>query len=161
MLPKAEQRRISALGLAAKSKAAMERAEAYRVHLEWAPNHPGSFGWPIAFRGAAEKLNERQLPSPTGGRWCSMNVCAMACRLGLRERPSRLAREVLQGRVRAVWKKHPDLTGSQLIRNLRSEHPMGTTQAWDLLTECRQAALKHSTAHKQVGWRLDPKTATR
>jgi hypothetical protein len=78
MLPKAEQRRISALGRAAKSKAAMERAEAYRVHLEWALNHPGRFGRPITFRRAAERLNERQLPSPMGSRWCSMYVCAMA-----------------------------------------------------------------------------------
>jgi DNA invertase Pin-like site-specific DNA recombinase len=33
---KAWQRRVSALGRAALSKAAMERAEAYRLHIEWA-----------------------------------------------------------------------------------------------------------------------------
>jgi len=76
MLPKAQQRRISALGRAAKSKAAMERAVAYRVHLEWALNHPGRFGRPITFRGAAEKLNERQLPSPMGGRFHLPPLCA-------------------------------------------------------------------------------------
>ena len=138
MLPKAGQRRISALGRAAKSKAAMERAEAYRVHLERALNHPRRFGRPITFRGAAEKLNERQLPSPMGGRWCSMNVCALACRLGLRNPPRRLEHEALQRCIRAIWKQRPDLTGNQLIRDLRSEHPMGTSQAWELLRECRR-----------------------
>jgi hypothetical protein len=56
------RRRLQALAIAAKRKAALERAEAYRVHIEWALNHAGRFGRPISFRAAAGKLNERQLP---------------------------------------------------------------------------------------------------
>ena len=41
---KAWRRRVSALGRAALSEAAMERAEAYRLHIEWAPRQPGMYG---------------------------------------------------------------------------------------------------------------------
>ena len=57
---KAEQRRISALGRAAKSKAATDRAEAYCVHIEWALRQPGFYPERrISFNCAADKLNER------------------------------------------------------------------------------------------------------
>jgi DNA invertase Pin-like site-specific DNA recombinase len=39
-------------------KAAMERAEAYRVHIEWALNTRDRWGNPNSFSGAATKLNE-------------------------------------------------------------------------------------------------------
>ena len=65
---KAHQRRVSALGNAAIKKAAMERAEAYRLHVEWALRQPGIRGRPISLRCAAEKLNERNIESPKGGR---------------------------------------------------------------------------------------------
>jgi hypothetical protein len=154
-------RRLLALAAAGKRKAALERAEAYRVHIEWALSHPGKFGRPISFYAAAERLNARQLPSPMGGRWNSMNVCDMAVRLRLRERRARIPRKALRARVSALCKQHPDLTGNQLIMSLRSEHPMGTSQAWKLLRECRRAALRRSPVHKHVGWRLDHKTAKR
>jgi DNA invertase Pin-like site-specific DNA recombinase len=155
------RKRLQALAVAAKRKAALERAEAYRVHIEWALSHLGRFGRPISFRAAAEKLNERQLPASMGGRWTSMNVCDMAVRLRLRDRPARIPRKILKARVRALCKQDPDLTGKQLIMSLRSEHPMGTSQAWKLLRDCRRAAARRSPTHKHVGWRLDPKTATR
>jgi DNA invertase Pin-like site-specific DNA recombinase len=41
---KAWRRRVSALGSAALSKAALERAEAYRLHIEWAFRQPGVYG---------------------------------------------------------------------------------------------------------------------
>src|ERR1700730_15789594 len=49
---KAWRRRVSALGGAALSKAALERAEAYRLHIEWAFRQPGVYGStrPISFR---------------------------------------------------------------------------------------------------------------
>jgi DNA invertase Pin-like site-specific DNA recombinase len=99
---KAFRRRLQTLAIAGKRKAASERAEAYRVHIEWALNHPRRFGRPITFRAAAEKLSERQLPAPMGGRWCSTNLCDMARRLGLRDRPTRVTREVIQARVSAI-----------------------------------------------------------
>jgi DNA invertase Pin-like site-specific DNA recombinase len=67
---KAEQRRISALGRVAKTKAAMERAEAYRLHIECALRQPGFFPERrIYFNCAADKLNERNIEGPKGGVW--------------------------------------------------------------------------------------------
>jgi DNA invertase Pin-like site-specific DNA recombinase len=66
----AEERRASALGRAALTKAAMERAEAYRMHIEWVLRQPGlCAGRPISLRAAAQKLNDRNLESATGSRW--------------------------------------------------------------------------------------------
>ena len=64
---KAERRRIAALAAAAGAKAAMERAEAYRLHIEWALRQPGVNGRPITFCSAARKLNERNIESPRAG----------------------------------------------------------------------------------------------
>src|ERR1700692_2172161 len=57
------RRRLQACAAAALRKAAMERAEAYRVHIEWALGQPGFHGKPITFRGVGEKLNALQIPS--------------------------------------------------------------------------------------------------
>jgi hypothetical protein len=51
MHSKAFRRRLQACAAAALAKAAMERAEAYRVHIEWALSQPGLDGKPITFRG--------------------------------------------------------------------------------------------------------------
>jgi hypothetical protein len=66
---KAWQRRVSALGRAALSKAAVEGAEAYRLHIEWALRQPGMCGRPISRRAPANKLNERNIESAMGGCW--------------------------------------------------------------------------------------------
>src|SRR5271170_6466393 len=58
---KAWQRRVSALGRAALIQAANERAQAFRVYIEWALGQAGLPGRPISFRGAAIKLNERNI----------------------------------------------------------------------------------------------------
>src|SRR5258708_5226189 len=68
MQSKAFRRRLQVRAAAALGKAAMERAEAHRVHIEWALSRPGLDGKPISFRGAGGKLNELQIPSPMGGR---------------------------------------------------------------------------------------------
>jgi hypothetical protein len=81
--PKAERRRVSLLGRAACAKAAMERAEAYRLHVEWALRQPGVNGRPITFCAAARVLNERKIESPMGGRWQGSQLQRMAPRLGL------------------------------------------------------------------------------
>lgn len=58
---KAWQRRVSALGRAALVNAAIERAEAYRLHIEWAFRQPGINGRPISFCSAAKRLNNRNI----------------------------------------------------------------------------------------------------
>src|SRR6185437_8876823 len=103
MHSKTFRRRLQAAAAAALRKAAMERAEAYRVHIEWALAQPGIDGKPISFRGAGERLNALRVPSPMGGRWSSMNVADVAVRLRLGEKPARVPREILQRRVDEIW----------------------------------------------------------
>ena len=80
---KSFRRRIQAASAAAVHKAAVERAEAYRVHIEWALRQPGWLGRPITVRRAADKLNERNIPSPWGKRWWGTSLGRMAQHLGL------------------------------------------------------------------------------
>jgi DNA invertase Pin-like site-specific DNA recombinase len=157
---KAWRRRFSALGRAALSKAAMERAEAYRLHIEWALRQPGMYGRAISRRAAANKLNERNIESAMGGSWSGEQLLRMAHRLGIHPPPARLSREVSQARVRAIWKQHPEFT-EQVIERLGPELPLGETTVWTLLRKSRWAAAKRSPAHKQLGWYLDSRTAAR
>jgi hypothetical protein len=53
MLSKAKRRRIQTLGWAASTKAAIERAEAFRPQIEWALRQPGLRGKRITFDRAA------------------------------------------------------------------------------------------------------------
>ena len=79
---KAWQRRVSALGRAALVNAAIERAEAYRLHIEWAFRQPGINGRPISFCSAAKRLNNRNIESPMGGRWTGGAILRMGRRRG-------------------------------------------------------------------------------
>jgi hypothetical protein len=158
---KAFRRRLRILSNAAIRKAAIERAEAYRLHLEWALSHTGKSGSPISCNAAAKKLNELNLPSPMGGRWNSTGLINMACRLGLRERPLRVPREELQARVLAIWKQHPDVTTKQIVTAISPEYPVGSIQAWLLLRACREVAAKQSPMHRRLGWPLDHHTVYR
>ena len=152
---KAWQRRVSALGRAALSKAAMERAEAYRLHIEWAFRQPGINGGPISYRAAADQLNERHLESPMGRRWTGHQLRRMARRLGLNHPPGYLKNDVVRTRVRAIWKQHPECTMDQVIARMGAEHPLGIVRAYVHLRACRMAAAKRSPAQKRIGWRVD------
>lgn len=158
---KAEQRRISALGRAAKTKAATERAEAYRLHIEWALRQPGWRGKRISFNCAADKLNERNIDSPRGGVWTGNQLQIMAIRLGIYHPSAFLTREVARARVRAVWKQHPEFSGRQVAASAGLEQSLGICRTWKLLRECRVAAARRAPMHEQVGWHLDKFTAER
>jgi DNA invertase Pin-like site-specific DNA recombinase len=155
------RRRLQSSAAMALRKAAMERAEAYRVHIEWALSQPGLGGKMITFRGAGEKLNALQIPSPMGGRWSSMNIADIAVRLRLREKPMRVPRKVLQQRVDAIWKSHPGCTGQQVVEWLKPEHSICIARAWAFLRNCRDAAVKRSPAQRETRWRVDRHTAAR
>jgi DNA invertase Pin-like site-specific DNA recombinase len=160
---KAELRRVVALGTAAWEKAAAERAEAYRLHIEWALRQPGLYGRPIAFTAAARQLNERNIESAMGGRWTGSQLQRMARRLRLNHPPASLRLEVAQARIQALWGQHPELTAKQVIASLGLEHQhlLGIYRARLLLRACRLAATKRSPVHKKVGWWLDCRTAQR
>jgi DNA invertase Pin-like site-specific DNA recombinase len=158
---KALRRRIQAGAAAAQRKAALERAEAYRVHIEWALSQPGSHGKPITCRAAGGKLNELQIPSPMGARWSSTNVANMASRLKLRDRPPRVSLEVLQSRVQAVWHRHPEFTARQVIASLKPEYTLYVGRTRVLLSNCRRAASGRCLPRRRPQWRLDGKTAAR
>jgi hypothetical protein len=161
MRSKAFRRRLEAASAAARRRAAMERAEAHRVHIEWALNEPGLNGKRITFNGAGEKLNQLEIPSPMGGRWTSENVADIAVRLKLREKPVRVPREVLQTQVAAIWKRLPNCTGQQVVEMLKPQYPICIARAWRFLRNCREVAASRSRFQQPPSWRLDPRTAAR
>jgi DNA invertase Pin-like site-specific DNA recombinase len=75
---KTEQRRIRALAMSAKDKAATARAEALRPQIEFALKGGASL------RQAAQTLNIRNIASPAGGRWHAPSLLKAARRLKLR-----------------------------------------------------------------------------
>ena len=147
--------------MAGKAKAANERAEAYRVHIEWALGQPGLDGRRISFNHAAEKLNERNIETARGAVWTGSQVHLMAKRLGLYHPLSFVKRDLARARVRAVWKKHPEFTVRQVAAQANIERPLGITRTEKMLRECRQAAADRDPVHRQVGWHLDGHTAAR
>ncbi len=76
--PKAEVRRLSALGTAGSVQSATARTEALRPQLEFALKDGASL------RHAAQALNERGIESTRGGRWHGPSLLKAARRLGLR-----------------------------------------------------------------------------
>jgi hypothetical protein len=114
---KAFGRRFRLLAAAAVRQVALERAEAYRVHIEWALSQPGRSGRPISFHAAAQRLNERHLQSPMGGRWTPGTLASTACRLGFPDRRRPIPPRVVQARVHAIWKQHPDITVMQMMKS--------------------------------------------
>jgi DNA invertase Pin-like site-specific DNA recombinase len=161
MHSKAFRRRLQASARAALHKATMERAEAHRVHIEWALGQPGIDGKQISFHRAGEKLNDLQIPSPMGGRWSSMNVADIAVRLKLREKSIQVPRQVLQQRVNAIWKAHRDCTARQIVQLLKPKHSICIARAEAFLRTCREASAQRSPAQRKMGWRVDRHTAAR
>ncbi len=108
--PKAKQRRILALANAGKLRAAVERSEGYRVHIEWAFRQPGVCGRAISCNAAANKLNELNIPSPMGATWSGDQMIRMARRLGLAPPPARISPKLSPVLVRKIWRQQPNVT---------------------------------------------------
>ena len=161
MQSKAFRRRLQRLAAASLHQLAIQRAEASRVHIEWALNQPGLYGRPITVTWAARKLNEQQILTPMGGRWSSENIRIMAARLGLPAPPTFMKFPVLRDRVRAIWRKHPDFSAAQVIKSLGPAHFVEEQRVWKILRECRELAAQNSLLQRRVGWQLDRKTAAR
>lgn len=159
--PKSWQRYVSALGRAALVKEANDRAEAYRLYIEWALRQPGRLGRPISFRQAAIKLNERNIATPLGGQWRGHHVQRMAVRLKLDHPLARMPEELARERVRALFKRCPNLTAPEIVANLGTPHRLDLGRSYAFLKECRREAARRSSVHRRVGWYLDYRTATR
>jgi DNA invertase Pin-like site-specific DNA recombinase len=158
---KSWQRKVSALGRAALVQEANDRAQAYRVYIEWALKQPGRDGRMISFRGAAIRLNERNIETPLGGRWRGHHIQRMARRLGIDHPLARMPEDFARARVRALYKLRPDITAPQLVATMETVHPLWDRRGYALLKECHHEAAMRSAVHKKVGWRLDHKTADR
>jgi len=158
---KSWQRRISVLARAALRQEANDRAQAYRVYVEWALKQPGVKERPISFAAAARRLNARNIETPMGGRWRGNQLQSMARRLGLDHPLTRIPERFARERVRALFEQRPNLTGEQVVGAMGTAHPLWDRRAWALLKECRQDAARRSTVHRHVGWDLDHRTANR
>jgi DNA invertase Pin-like site-specific DNA recombinase len=160
---KAWQRRVTALGHAAIKKAALERAEAYRLHVEWAFRQPNPYSnaRPISFYRAASVLNARNIESPMGRRWTGEQLHRMGIRLNLNHPLSVVPTEAKEARVRAICKEQPEITAKQLIALVESDHSLGKDYAYQLLKAFRLAAAKRSSVHRKMRWRIDCRTPTR
>jgi len=161
LFSKARRRHFIALGHAALRKAAIERAEAYRLHIEWALRQPGVNGKLISFRAAANKLTERNIESPMGGRWSGRQLQSMAFRLGLHHPPGCRRRKTTLPQVYAVWKQHPEFIAKQVIASLGPQNPLGFSSALLHLKACRMGAAKGSRMYSQARWPLDRWTTAR
>lgn len=159
--PKSWQRHVSALGRAALVREADDRAQAYRVFIEWALKQPGRAGKLISFRGAALRLNERNIKTPLGGSWRGHHIQRMARRLGIDHPLARMPVGFARARVRAIYKQHPDITAPKLVAAMETAHPLWDRRGYALLKECHRDAAKRSPVHRRVGWPLDHKTANR
>jgi len=98
---KAVRRRIHGLASAAQQRAAMQRCEAYRAHIEWALRQPGVSGLPITFHAAAKLLNDRNVGSCMGRRWSGQQLLNMALRLGI-QHPHRMPHAARRRRGRSA-----------------------------------------------------------
>ena len=158
---RAWQRKVSAMGRAALVQDADDRAQAYRIYIEWALKQPGRKGRLISFRGAAIRLNERNVPTPSGGTWRGHHIQRMARRLGISHPLGYMPAKSAKEQVRALWNRLPALTVRLVVANADSLRPLSLKRASKFLRECRRDAARRSRVHSKVGWRLDHRTAAR
>ncbi len=152
---KAWHREICARSRVAARRAATERAEAYRLHIEWALRQPGTKGRLITYSSAAKRLNERQIPTPFGGVWRGHQMQRMALRIGIVHPLARYKRVEVRSRVRAVLARHPEFTVSQTMATWGSERRPGVGLVRKLMHVHRREAAERSAVFKKAHWRID------
>jgi DNA invertase Pin-like site-specific DNA recombinase len=152
---------IQAQAHAGARRAAMERAEAYRGHIEWAFRQPGEYGRAISCMAAAKQLNDRNIQSPMGSTWSGTQIIAMARRLGLNPPPARISPKVSPVLVKEMWQKNPAITAPEVIAKLGPTRPLGLDRTMKLLTACRKSEARRSSMHEKIGWYIDHRTHLR
>jgi DNA invertase Pin-like site-specific DNA recombinase len=158
---KSKREWIQAQAHAGKRRAAMERAESYRGHIEWAFRQPGANGRAISSMAAAQQLNDRDIPSPMGTTWSGTQIVSMARRLGLNPAPARISPKLSPVLIKEIWGKQPCITAPELLAKLGPNRPLGLDRAMKLLTKCRKAEASGSALHKKIGWYIDCRTYLR
>jgi DNA invertase Pin-like site-specific DNA recombinase len=160
-LSKARRREVHAKGQATLVRVAIERAEAYRIHMEWALRQPGLYGRKITLSHAAYLLNERNIEGPYGGRWAGHQLQKMAHRIGIRHMTPWVRSEQVREKVLKIWKIHPQYSDRQVKALLDRSQAIGIGRIDRILTECRGKLAKRSAVHRLVKWRLDQSTYAR
>jgi len=158
---KAYVRMFRAQCIAGVRRAAMERAEAYRVHIEWALKQSAKRGGPISYGAAANKLNEQHLPSPQGARWRGQTVRALSLRLGGPPRSAYMSTDVLTSQVYRACHEHPGWTARQLVASLNLDYPVGIIRGMAVAKRCHEIDARRSWAYRKIHWRADRRTLTR
>jgi DNA invertase Pin-like site-specific DNA recombinase len=159
----AVRRRIRAASIAVRQKAAAERLEAHRLHIEWAFRQPSRYGSarPISYNEAATKLNERKIECLTGGQWTGSGLVRAARRLGLNPPPGQVPQLTVRARVREMWNEDHEITAAQLRAAAGLGHPLGFINSYKFLKQCRLEAAARSAIHKKRKWRVDRHTTVR
>ena len=152
---KAFRRRLRTLSAAALRKAAMERAEAYRVHIEWAFSHHGEV-WQADLIQCGCRQAERAASSITDGWPLVFDQCRLdgVSPWAAASTDPSANRSCYEPAYVRVWNQHPEFTARQVVESFGTKCPVGYTRVWKLLRECRLAAAKHSPTQKQMGGSL-------
>ena len=159
---KAWYRRFMEMSKEARQKAAAERAELYRAHIEWALRQPSWHGGAISFHEAAKKLNAKGVPSITERSWGGAQVQKMARRLRL-EHPQSffISADELHTGVLKILSKAPLCTVEELIKNPHWPRPLGRGRVRKALKVYRAELAKNEPEYKRIGWQLDRWTEMR
>ena len=163
LISKARWTQISRRGHAALQRAAKERAEAYRLQIEWAFRQSSRYGSgrPISFQAAASRLNDRGIPSPFGKSWAGGQLVRYANRLGIYPPPGIVPQDKVKEWVRQTLKENPDITAHELRNSPGLDHPIGISNSFSQLKACRVAETERNRACKKIGWKIDCRTTTR
>ena len=148
------RRRVTIAARAAHRKAAQERAEAYRMHIEWAMGQVSRRGGPISCYAAARKLNDRRLPSPRGGLWTDTTVKVMARRLKLELKPWILSEKQLTREVRTILRQHPHWTAGQVTTSL-SATPVARNRVLATALRIREGIAGRTPLYRRMRWPND------
>ena len=136
-------------------KAAIERAEAYRVHLEWALSHTGKSGRPITCNASCRKAERTE---PFHRRWVAVGIRlglpTWRADLGCASGHSRASRSVAisrAGHMEATPRCHDEANRHGHKPSIPYRHHTGLASIEGLSQRCGQAKSYAPTAWVAVG----------
>jgi hypothetical protein len=159
--PKKKRQWIQSRAHAGKRRVAMERAESFRGHIEWAFRQPGEFGRPISSMSAARQLNDRNILTAEGHKWSGSQIYNVARRLGLDPPPARIPPKLSPILIEELWDKNPGIAGPEILKALGPKQPLGLDRAMKLVTRLRRSEARRSALHRKMCWHIDRRTHLR